>query len=372
MEPVRKQYHHGADMLKFFLMPLVCFACFGLPGGRVGAYLSMLCQFVAPAFFILCGFFAAEDEDTGNDHSGKLIWRTALRFLLLLAIYLAFNVGMLMLQGASLRGIFMGLAQRRVLFNFFVLCIWPFQNAMGGSIWFIQALLYVRIGLWLLGKLKLMRFYKIFMILGFLAMLVTGELAGVVGFRFLGYPYFPVNWLNCALPNMLLGRWLYEKRKSILAWHVKVYAVGIPVMLALAWCEFALLVRLGYSVYTGSSIFFTLAALCACGVFLPWDEMRYNFAAAHGKSYSRRIYALCQPVGLLMLLIAGFVSGDVRRGVQLFGGIAVYPFCLLIAFLYGYFVHKAERKKGTTPLPKKYHRRRRWHWHWPWNRRRRA
>ena len=348
MEPVSvKTYHRGADALKFLLMPFVCFACFGLPG-RVGFYIAQLSQFAPAAFFLLCGYFAAENEQTGNDRSGKLIGRSARRFLLLFVIYLACNIALFLWQGATFTALVKGLLRKRVLFNFFVLNVWPFE--VGETIWFIQSLLYVRIGLLVLKKLELMRYYKVLMILGFLSMLLAGELAGVVRFRLLGYSHLPANWFTYAMPYMLLGRFVYEKRAKLLALQWPVWPAGFALGAGMTFGEFTLLSRLGFldyvNNYTVYAVGFCVMALCACCGFLRWDDMHRNFLTAHGKSYSRRIYAMSQPVGLLLLVGLLAVSNGLYNLTRSLGGIVVYLVCLLLAFLYGVVTRQMKTQGG--------------------------
>ena len=318
-------------------MPFVCFAGFGLPG-KVGNYIARLSMFAAPAFFILCGFFHARNDQTGNPKNNKVLLRTVLRFLALFAVYLIANILRYTLQiGVPLKAMLSALLSKRILFEFFVLCSWPFD--MGKPLWFIQSLLYVRIGLWLMNKWKLMRFEKLLMVLGFLAMLFTSELAGLVHFHFLGYSYIPTNWLTCALPYMLLGRLAYEKREKLREVSAAVCIVGFVLGTAMAFGEFTLLSRYGYLVYIGSAVGFGVMALSVFILFLKMNDLKRTFISVHGSTYSWRIYALSQPVGLLLLLLAYSVSPALLSTVQTWGGIIVYVICLLLSFVFGYTMH---------------------------------
>lgn len=337
MEQVKRSRYYGINALRFLLMPFVCFACFGLPG-RVGGIISNLSMFAAPTFFILCGFFHARNERTGTDKNTKVLRRTALRFLALFALFLLLNLALYLIQiGIPLKTLLAALVKKRTLFEFVVLCVWPF--AMGRPIWFIQSLLYVRFGLWLMNKWKLMRLEKPLMVLGFLAMLLTSELAGLVHFQVLGYRYLTTNWLTCALPYILLGRIAYEKREKLRALSTKVCIIGFVLGAALAFGEFSLLSYFGYLVYAGNSIGFGVMAMSAFCLFLKKNDMKRSFLAAHGRSYAWRIYVLNQPVGLLVLLFASFSSAALLSAVQQWSGVIVYVLCLLISFVFGYILH---------------------------------
>ena len=94
-----------------------------------------------------------------------------------------------------------------------VLCTWPFP--VGETIWFIQALLYARVILWFMNKYGLMKHYKKILIVTALLTVFFGEFAGIIRFNFHGYTYIPGNAITRALPYMLLGRFLYEKREAL-------------------------------------------------------------------------------------------------------------------------------------------------------------
>ena len=341
------------NALKFLLMPFVCFAGFGLPG-QVGSYISKLSMFAAPTFFIICGFFHARNERIGSGKNDKVVLRTALRFLALFAVLFAANLMRYTLQmGIPLKILLSELLRKRRLFEFFVLCSWPFD--MGRPIWFIQSLLYVRFGLWLMGKWKLMRLDKPLMALGFLAMLLTSEFAGLVHFEFLGYHYFPANWLTCALPYMMLGRVAYEKREKLRALPTAVYAIGFVLGIAMAFFEFTLLSKYGYLVYIGNAVGFGVAALSVFCLFLKTDALKRTFFAAHGKTYSWRIYALSQPVGLILLLVAGQYSREFLSALRDWGGIIVYVVCLALSFVLGYIMFFT-RKNNNSAFMRKWNR----------------
>lgn len=336
VEPVTKPYYCSADALKFFLMPFVCFACFGLPG-QIGNYIANLSRFTAPTFFVLCGFFSAISDDVGSLRTGKTLLRTGARFVYLAIILFLANIAFYTLgRGVSLKQLILALLTKRTLFDFFVLCTWPFN--MGKSLWFVQSLFYVRFGLWLMKKLHLLRFYKLLMVLGFLAMLLTSEFASVVHFRFLGYDSFPANWLTCALPNMMLGRFVYEKREKLLSLPIWSFLITFALGTTLAFEEFTLLKYFGHLVQMGNTIGFCVMATSISCLFLRMTAMDETFFAAHGRMYSWGIYAMCQPVMLGLIILAYNISDPLLSAVQTWAGLVTYFVCLLIAFVFGYIM----------------------------------
>lgn len=362
----KKTRHKGLDALKFWLMPFVCFASFGFPALSYGNTIRSLSLFASIAFYILCGFAEAygekewkakpADKKKGKTFYGRLVKRTSITFLVFMGVCLllslAYYVFFAVVQGAAF-GQAMGLVpqvlssvlRKRTLFDFFALNIWPEAFPIGATIWFLQALLYARIILWLMERLKLMRYYKALLLITALVMLLFGEFAGVIRFSIHGYTYIPGNFFTRALPYMLLGRYLYEKKdklKKIPSWVLGVlFLLGV----AATFGELALLNSLGCFVYSGHLIGYGMMALAACGFFLKKEDMKSNFAASHGRTYSRRIYLLSQPVGHILLIAVMFIPPLYGMTYALAGGLA-YLVCLLIAFITG--LVKSDKAKVKT------------------------
>lgn len=369
-------YNDGLNSLKFWLMPFICLASFPVVG-RFMTYVSRLSLFASIAFFILCGFSAAAGEKEEKNLHGRVLKRTALCFIILFAVFLILNFIYFFIITFQYRdwknwdyntwknvpssfsytflqirsklqidpSVWMGVRKellntlkfmvpsKRELFNFVFLCIWPYR--VGQTIWFLQALVYGRIILWLMNKWKLMRFYKILMILTILAMILFGEFAGLIRFNFHGYTCIPGNGITRALPYMLLGRFLYEKKEKILALPPLFYAGGFLFGIAAAVGEILILSKTGYLVYSGHIIGYGIMAFCACCFFLKQQTLKKSFSAMHGRNYSRRIYALSQPVGYAILLLTGIFLPSFYDMVSIFAAAITYIICLIIAFFVG-------------------------------------
>ncbi len=327
-------YLPAADALKFWLMPFVCVLCFGFPT-RYGGNVSALCGFAPLCFFILSGFFALNGKETERDRLLLGVIRSGVMFAIMFGVCLAANILYYLLTGAKLAALFSALTSKRVLFNIFVLCAWPFS--MGESIWFVQSLLYAYLILYCLNRLGLRRLHLPLMIVCAVLMLLTGELAGVFGFRFLGAPYLPPNGLTRALPYMLLGGLMREK---MAVWSEKkawVYLIMIPLGLALAYGEFTLLSLTGRFITTSHAVGLGLTAFGLCAWVLYYiriDPYYSGFACVAGRPIARRIYLMSQLVAFLLIVPMSefFPRGAVF--VQELGGLIVYPVCLGLASLY--------------------------------------
>ena len=331
-EAVSNRSYLGANILKFFLMPFVCFASFGFPG-PFGNYVSRLSLFAPIAFYILCGFLSAARENDDPEIYKRLMKRAAGQFALIFIILIIMN-GIFFGVTGLYREIPSQLFNKRSLFEIIILCTWPFP--FGETIWFIQALFYARVILWFMNKYGLMKHYKKFLIVTALISLFLGEFAGIIRFNFHGYTYIPGNAITRALPYMLLGRFLYEKREALFSRPSRNYCLAFFAGILAAIAEILILGRTGCLVYTGHMIGYGIMAFSACCFFLKMKDVKINFFVIHGKRYCWLIYVLSQPVGHLLLLLAAFAGPGIYMLMQILGGVAVYPVCLAMAFGIGY------------------------------------
>lgn len=378
---VKPYYNNGLNALKFWLMPFVCLVSFPCKLSSFTFLTSYFSQFTPIAFYIICGFIVAAKEGEEAGLYGRLVKKTAKQFLLLFGICFLMNA-LLYLGGAIVNHAATGqwrtpaiyLFNKKTIFDFVVLCAPPpttltfpigdgvrFLQAqrfgesvisayksfpthlIGETISFLQALLYARIILWLMNKYKLMRYYKVIMCVTLLAMILFGELAGLIRFNVHGYTYIPVNGVIRALPYMLLGRFLYENRARFFSLPSLLYIGTFLLGIAAAVGELFLLDGMNALVYAGHLIGYAVMALSACCYFLKRKKIEKSFAASHGGTYSRRIYMWSQPVGHALLIGISLLSPQLYEIFDVIGGITVYFICFAIAYLTG-FIRFTKRK----------------------------
>ena len=331
----------GADKLKFLLIPIVCVATFGFPT-VFGSYVKVLCQFAAPAFYILCGFFMyGKDDEDRLQRMKKGIKRSALMFVPMFIVFLGINAAYFYFaKGVN---VFPTLLGKRKLFEIFVLSYWPFD--MGATIWFIQDLFYAYVFFVVLQKLKLFKYYKVIMVISMLASLFFGEFARVIHFNFLGYNYIPIGFLTCTLPFMLLGAFFRENAKLIFNIPKKVYYILVPVGIFAAFWEMELLTRAEMLATTSMSVGLglTAAALCCIALIKPEDEE--DFISKKGSSYSKWVYILMQPVAFVLILIAQALDIKWLVTVQEYGGLIIFFICFGLLLLFDLIKKKATKKK---------------------------
>ena len=326
-ETAKEPYCVGIDKLKFFLIPFVCFNTLGFPG-QFGGRIQSLSGFVAPCFFILCGFLVLlGDAQKRREKLVRAIKRAGVTFLALFVLFFLANVFYCSLQHIDWLKIF---TSKRSLFFFLALNAWPLP--MGEPIWFIQALLYAYVFLLLINKW----FDKLWVRRGLLIvcvvfMLVTGEFAGLFGLKFFGIPYLPAGMVTRALPYLLIGGLLREKTEGLFFLPPFAYPLLSVFFVALSYGEFTMLAKWGILVDTSHSLCLGLTAIAlACwGIVFP--EASRDFIAFHGRPYSKWIYIFFQIVALGVILFAVFFMPQVAGEIVNMGGVIVYVICMIVA-----------------------------------------
>ena len=343
----------GANSLKFWLMPFMCFVLYGFPFPQtmLSSYITVFSRFAAPASFILCGFFVLPtDREIRLQKLGRALRRSAGFFFSLFVVYLTVNIIYL-----QVRHVYWvpEVLRTRILFNFFVLNMWPF-SATGSSIWFIQSLFYAYAVLLIADKLNLLRFYKVFMAILFAVMLLSGELAGVIGLEsFTGYPFIPGGAVTRALPYLLLGMFIRENAATFLKPGKLVYFLLIIAGFALAYGEVMFLGVTGYYVYSGHLLGLGLVAAALCCWALSLPRSIDSFSAMHGRSYSKRIYAIAPLAAFTLMVIAGLFGDEGNFLIGNILGIAVYLLSLLLTYdikllLFSLQMKKVEAEEALT------------------------
>ena len=320
-------------MLKFLLMPFVMFVLFGFPTS-FGSYIQVFSNFAAPAFYILCGFFVLCPDEKKRTAKIKRALKKSFKFFVWLFIsYTIISVAYLFFIKANWIPIILG---KRVHFNFLFLNIWPEVFPVGSSIWFIQSLFYAYIFFYVADKIKLLRFYVPLLIVFYLIMLFTGEFSALAGFPYFGYPFIPGGAVTRAIPYMLTGMLIRKNADRLLTLRRPLYILFFIAGLALALLELFLLSYFHILIYYGHLIGFGIMALSLCCLALSAPKIKENFITAHGRNYARRIYALCQPVSILVNLSLGFtIVPEYFRYVIEYKSIIVFFVCLGISYLVG-------------------------------------
>ena len=298
--------------LRLILMLFVCFWAFGCP--EPSGIVSTLSGFAIPAFFVLSGYYVLDNKrEIRMEKTLRKIKRSALCFVIVFLFYAAINTVLIILKYVTFT------FSKRALFEFLVLNVWPFQ--IGSNIWFIQAMLYAYIIIFIADKLKLMKYYKIFMIVLFMIMILTGELAGTLRFNILGYPYIPGNWLTRALPYILLGKLLREKQRSIMKVQFWKYLIAFVIGGVLVIAELLILAWTGCLRYEGHMIGYGIMAVAVCALAISIPIYTPNRIIHFDSAISGLIYVLMNPVYYAIVIL---LSASYTNFVLLLGGLTAF------------------------------------------------
>ena len=318
-------------MLKFLMMPFVFFVLVGFPT-PIGNTVATFSNFVPMVFFILYGFFNLVPDQTKRYEKLKRGFRRAAKlFAIMFVCYLALNL-IFLASTQQLTGEYVAsLLHGHTLFNFLVLNVWPLP--VGNGIWFVQSVTYAYLFFLFIEKLKLDKFYLPIMVVLILFMLASGEFSALCGFPYFGYLAIPAGAVTRAIPYMLIGMVLRKHVDLLSKLPRYLYLVFFAVGLAAAVGEFMLLSHWQKLFYTGHAIGFGVMALSLCCFVLAKPMKKRNYFTAHGESYSRRMYAFCQPVAFVLWMLTATLAPYMLGIVIEFNGLLSLVICFMIAFL---------------------------------------
>ena len=327
--------------LRIILMFFMCINLFGFPTA-FGGFVQTVCGFVPLAFFILSGYLVLREGENRSEQIVRAIKRCAIVFAVLAVVYFAMNFFYYRMQGVN---IFSAFASKRLWFNFVVLNVWPFD--IGGAIWYVQALLYAYIIIYFLDKWNLLRFDWLIAAVLIVFAVVTGELAGVIRWEFLGYYYIPGNFFTRALPYVLLGSFMHRNMKRLgRVWRLW-YLCGILGGMILTVVEILLLGYLGVPGYYGHLIGMGVTAVSVCMLAFQDDFPEPGFEAILKMSrwHINCIYYLCQPVSIGVVLLLSVASGATLADSVGFIGIVTFIICFFLAWLIAYLSRMVFKRK---------------------------
>lgn len=320
-------YRPSIDRLRFILMFFLSIQLLGFPT-QIGGYVQILCGFVPISFFIISGYLVLRDDEDRSQRILRTLKRTAITFGVLVVAYVIINI---FYYNAIDVNMFEALTSKRTWFNFIVLNIWPFD--IGGSIWFVQAMLYAYIIIFILDKLNLLRFDWVFFIICIVITLVTGEFSGIIGFNVLDYKFIAGNFVTRALPYILLGNIIHRNRSFFNRIHRSWYGIAIVAGAAFGFFEIFLLNKLGVEGYYGHLIGMPIMGISTCMLAIK-DRKDLNHIEKRlipSRKDNVIIYYICQPVGIgISVLLVALIGSDAVN--------VAYGFISVLAFLISYAV----------------------------------
>ncbi len=217
----------------------------------------MVLSFAVPAFYIISGYLVLHESKNIEKRILRAIGRTAICFVILAVAYF------LMSLLADYYGTLALVSSKSFWVNVFIFNVWPLS--IGSVIWYVLAMLYAYIGIFIIYKLRLIKFDIVIAVLCLIFAALAGEWANIIDFRFLAYTYLGGNFLTRALPYILIGSFISRKEDTFSTLTaincLQMAAIG----LILSFIEYLWLSLMTKNVYPGHMVGTSLVAVAvAC------------------------------------------------------------------------------------------------------------
>ena len=326
MKTTISYYHPPIDTCRLILMFCVCLNLFGVPTA-FGGIIQVLLNFAPCAFFIFSGFLVLSREQGRGTRIVNAIRRSGITFAAMfvgnLALNLIFETETTLLM----------LSSKRFWFDFIVFNNWNLP--IGRPMWFVQAIFYAYIFIYILYRFKLLRYDWIFIAIFFIIAVLTGELSGLIHFNFLGESFIPGNFFTRAIPYILIGHRLRILEPILVDASFEAWWV-IAISLALMVGECFLLNHFNAFTYYGHLIGMAPLSIALCiGVVTRITDDETSLPMLSFRHNARLItYYLCSPVYYFLTMMLNGLQESVANQIAPYMGIAVIVICLTISVIY--------------------------------------
>lgn len=253
--PPQRYYIPAVKKMRFFLMICAILYSFGLYPG-LGDLNGVIFGFSIPALYIISGYIVLHESPNKEERIKRTIKRTAICFFILFAVYL--GISFLLEPENTLATI----KTKKFWTDFLLLNMFSLHS--GSVLYYVHSLLYAYIIVFVLNKLKLLKFDILFAILCLAVTVLTGELSNVIGFNFLGHTFLGGNFLTRALPYILIGSFINRKRKFFRELSLSNYLVMAFVGIVFTIAEYLSLSLTGNKVYVNHMLGMGLVAVAIC------------------------------------------------------------------------------------------------------------
>ncbi len=299
------EYFQSLDILRLLLMLVASANIFGIGSGSFVAKIGESIAGIAPiAFYMISGFLVlGNNSKIGNAKIGRTMGRTGLLFLIMTVVYLGTNAlcyyyfdGVNILAATPFNS-------KLFWFKTLALNIWPY--AIGQTIWYVQALFYGYVIIYIFRKLHLAKIEWLLFILLEVFAFVSGEFADVFNFQPLAsvnIPYIPECFLTCALPYLLLGGIMRRSMEKLSDVPTLIYILGVVFGIALSYFEEAVLTENGYS-HSYHFIGTVVASFCIIAITVLefyGDAPKLMPLSIRSRFYLVIMYFVFDPVGTIM------------------------------------------------------------------------
>lgn len=296
----------------------------------LGDFNVILLGFAFPALYIISGYLVLRKSENIEKRILRTIKRTAICFVILFAVY--FSLSLLSDREATLAAV----TTKRFWFDFLVLndC----NLSVGFPIWYIQALLYAYIIIYLIYKLKLLKF-DIYIAAFCLAItFICGDIASAIGFDFFGHTYISGNFLTRAIPYILIGCFIHRKKQSFSNLKTKHYGYFITCGVVLSLVEYAILIFTGSKGYVSHLLGTILIAIGISLFCFNIEGMKIRSKSLKKLSRFELMipFFVCSPINALLRMWL-MSSEDLGYALGAYLGIITAILSFLAMYVYVYF-----------------------------------
>lgn len=287
MAKIISERYSGLDILKALsAFAVVCIHTGSLP--VCGGSQIALCRFAVPIFFMITGFFYCGTVKRKNEI--KQIKKILFMLLGSMLLYFLWQI-VIAVKGHSTEDITKLFTVKNAV-KFLIFNDPPF----GGHLWYLSAVLYVLVIVFLLRKFFPNKYKNIlyavtpFLLLGDLAI---GKYSILLFER--EFPYIIVrNFLFAGIPCFTIGLFLREKENLILKISKNIRLLFVIIFVITNILEHYILVFFGVNAKRDNYISTTLLAIALFALFMDrsWNDGNFGLIKTIGKDYSAIIYII--------------------------------------------------------------------------------
>lgn len=298
---IEKDYYYSFNVLRLILPLFVCYNSFGIAVQNNGSvFVQALCGFASITFFVMTGFLLFIKPEEFEKKLSRAIKRTVKLFAIVVVFYIILNVIYAVTQKSDM---FLTFKDYHTWINFIVFNQWPLL--IGENIWFLQCILYGYIALFILNKLRLLKHDWLIVVICMGIALVSGELSGLIEFKFFSYDHITATVITRSLPYLLLGKIIAgQKEKIKTGKHSFVYALMVALGFVFTVGEYGLLYYTDSLNYTGHFLGNGLIAAAIVILAVRMRETSKFIDFDYSNIYAKLVYVLHQPIGFLAIAIA--------------------------------------------------------------------
>ncbi len=312
MEVIENKRQNNLDVLKCLCAFLVI--CIHIPyKGKIGEIVTPICRIAVPIFFMITGYFYTKTSKKPLKQIKKIF------SLVILANLLYFLFGVLTNNLPDISNT--NVIAKLILFN---------ETPFAGHLWYLGAILYVLIIIYLADKIKIRKYLYFFIPILLIVDIIFGKYSILIFNKEFPYIYIR-NFLFVGLPYFLIGDLLYKNKDKLLnKFSLKNLIILIIVFTITTLLEKYFLISINMNATRDQYISTTFLSITVFLLALKAKNVDDKFIfAIIGRKYSLYIY-------IVHLMIINLYNNYLveKNILNYFIQIIVFLISLLIAIIY--------------------------------------